>query len=229
MRLTLLVAAAATLAITPLAGQYAVPDPKAPMVTANGSGEVSRAPDFVEVSVGLLTRGSSPGGTAAELDKLLGAVRDTLRGRGLPDSAVLVGIRTIEPQRTYPAREITGYTAGVSLKVTLRDLPRLGQLLDALAGAGATEIPQVRFKSDHEEEAFQAALAKAVDEATRRAQAAARAAGGRLGPLVLIETDDRYGRFGDPDDYTRMEAPQTQQATATQRASVTIYWRYEGR
>lgn len=231
MRHALLVAAlaAGTLTTAPLAGQYASPDPKAPMVTATGSGEVSRAPDFVEVSVGLLTRGSSPGGTAAELDKLLAVVRDTLKGRGIPDSSVLVGIRTIEPQRTYPERQITGYTAGLSLKVTLRELGKLGQLLDALAGAGATEIPEVRFKSDHEEEAYQAALAKAVEEASRRAQAAARAAGGRLGPIVMIETDERFGRFGEFEDYTRMEAPQTQEATATKRASVTIYWRYEGR
>lgn len=221
--------AAGTVVASPLAGQFSSPDPKAPMVTATGSGEVSRTPDLVEVSVGLLTRGSSPGGTAAELDKLLAVVRDTLRGRGLPDSVILIGIRTIEPQRTYPERQITGYTAGVSLKVTLRDLGKLGQLLDALAGAGATEIPEVHFKSDHEDEAYQAAVAEAVEEARHHAEAAARAAGGRLGPIVLIDVDERFGRFGDYEDFTRMEAPQTQQAAATKRASVTVYWRFEGR
>lgn len=210
------------------AAQFVSPDPRAPMVVASGTAEVRRPPDLAVITVGLLARGSSPGGTAAELDRLLAAVRDTLRVHGLADSTV-IGVREIEPQRTYPAREITGYTAGVSLKISLRELGKLGQLLDALAGAGATEIPEVKYKSDRETEAYDEAVTKAIADATRRAQASARAAGGRLGSVVLVEVDGRFGFEGEPFDYTHTEAPQAREASASKRANVTVYWRFEGR
>jgi len=228
MRAVLFVAALATSAVplTPAAAQSASPDPKAPMITASGSAEVHHPPDLALITVGLLARGSSPGGTATELDRLLSAVRDTLRVRGLLDST-MIGVREIEPQRTYPERDITGYTAGVSLKITLRDLGKLGQLLDALAGAGATEIPEVKYKSDQEDAAYDEAVAKAVADATRRAQATARAAGGRLGQIVLIEVDGRSSFIVDDyRDFVETEAPHAQAASATRQANVTIYWRF---
>ena len=229
MRTLLFAAALAAVTSTSLGAQLYTPDPRTPLISSSGSGEVNRAPDYAVITIGLLAKGSSPGGTASELDRLLATVRDTLRVHGLKDSAVVSGTRRIEPQRTYPARDITGYTGGISLKVTLRDLATLGSLLDALAAAGATEIPEVRFKSNDEEGAYDEALGKAVAEATRRATSAARAAGGRLGAIVMIEPESRYfGHFG-PEEYVRMESPQAQNASATARASVTIYWRYEGR
>jgi uncharacterized protein YggE len=208
--------------------QFTTPDPRFPMISASGTAEVSRAPDYAVVTIGLLAKGSTPGGTTRELDRLLDVVRDTLRAHGLADTSIRSGTRRLEPQRTYPARDITGYTAGISLTVSLRALDRLGVLLDALAAAGATEIPEVRFESDDKDAAYEEALGLAVDEATRRAGGAARAAGGRLGPVVLIAPDDRFGFLVDR-DYTDMEAPQAQQAKATTRASVTIHWRFEGR
>ena len=220
--------AASTLPFHSLEGQGFTLDPRVPMVTASGAAEVQRPPDLVLITVGLLARGSSPGGTAAELDRLLTTVRDTLRAHGLLDSTV-AGVREIEPQRTYPDRQITGYTAGVSLKISLRELGRLGQLLDALAGAGATEIPEVKYKSDQEDAAFDEAVGMAVADATRRAQTAARAAGGRLGPILLVEISGRSDMFDFDFDGSRTEAPTAREATAKQKANVTIYWRYEGR
>lgn len=230
MRIMSLAAAVAALALAPgsVRGQIFSPDPRVPLISATGSGEAHRPPDYAVVTIGLLAKGSSPGGTTAELDRLLGRIRDTLRVHGVPDSSISSGTRRLEPQRTYPQRDITGYTAGISLEVSLRDLGKLGLLLDALAAAGATEIPEVRFESDDEEGAFEEALAEAVAEATSRARAAARAAGGRLGAVVLIDPDSRYAMFLEH-DFTRMESPQAQEARATSTAGVTIYWRFEGR
>ena len=95
---------AALVSARPAEAQSYSPDPRTPLVSATGSGEISRPPDYVVVAVGLLAHGSSPGGTSAELDRLLGEVRDSLRARALPDSSVIVGVRTIEPQRTFPER-----------------------------------------------------------------------------------------------------------------------------
>jgi uncharacterized protein YggE len=230
MRTLWLAAALAATSSTQLQGQFGYPDPRSQMVTASGTAEVRRPPDFAVITVGLLARGSSPGGTASELDRLLATVRDTLRAHGLADSTV-VGVREIEPQRTYPEHEITGYTAGVSLKISLRDLAKLGQLLDALAGAGATEIPEVKYKSDHEDAAYDEAVAKAVADATRRAQASAKAAGGRLGQVILLQVDGRSGMDYDYLDFTDndTEAPRAREASANKTAHVTIYWRFEGR
>ena len=232
---TALFAAALAATLVPLhtaEGQWLSPDPKVPLITASGNAEVKLPPDFVVIRVGLITRGSSPGGAATDLDRLMVVVRDSLRARGLPDSSIVVGVREITPQGTGADQPITGYTAGVSLNVSLRELAKLGQVLDALAAAGASELPEVKYKSDHEDSAYAAALAKAVANATMRAEAAARAAGGRLGPITMMQVDGRSGGEFDFDvdvDFDRTEAPRAREAAATKEASVTIYWRFEGR
>lgn len=70
----------------------------------------------------------------------------------------------------------------------MRDLARVGAVIDAALGAGATNISGIRFESTRREPARLEALAKAVQAARREAEAIARAAGGRLGALLEAST-----------------------------------------
>lgn len=229
MRRSMLVLFLAAVAARPLAAQDIPLDPRNPMITASGKGEISRPPDYVEIEVGLQTRGSSPGGAASEIDRLLSVVRDSLRARRIPDSALVVGTRSIVPAQNYADRTITGYAASLSFSVKLRELGALPQLLDALAGAGATQVSEVRYRSDHEDEEYAAAVAKAVAAATRDARATAQAAGGRLGEILYVDATRMDQRFVGYHGYLPGMNTDSRGAEAVSAASVTLYWRFEGR
>lgn len=213
----------------PAAAQEITVDPRNPVLAASGHGEVKRRADRADITVGLQSRGSTPGGAASDLDRLLGVVRDTLRAQHIEDSVIVLGVREIRPTQTFPDRAITGYAATRSLEVRLRDLARLPQVLDALAGAGATDLSDIRYVSDHEEEDAAEAMAKAVAEATRRAEAAAKAAGRRLGAIVLLDANGMqdFGYYSH--GYRPGGAPAAEAQEAVQSALVTIHWKLEGR
>jgi uncharacterized protein YggE len=229
MRRSTFVVLVTCLAAGPLAAQDFPIDPRNPLITASGKGEISRPADYVEVEVGLQSRGSSPGGAAGEIDRLLSVVRDSLRARRIPDSALVVGTRAIIPAQNYTDRNITGYAASLSFSVKLRELAALPQLLDALAGAGATQVSQVSYRSDHEDAEYAEAVAEAVASAKRDAEATARAAGGRLGAIVYVDATRMDQRYVGHHVYLPGMNTQARGAEAVSAAAVTIYWRFEGR
>ncbi|MCZ6758912.1 MAG: SIMPL domain-containing protein, partial [Gemmatimonadetes bacterium] len=86
------------------------------------------------------------------------------------------------------ARRITGYVARTELAVSVRDLTRIGAVLDAALRGGATEITQISYRLNDATEAREEAYRKAVAEIRSNAATIAEAAGGRLGSIISIGT-----------------------------------------
>ncbi len=76
------------------------------------------------------------------------------------------------------------------LPVRVNDLTRLGAVIDAALGAGASSLLGVRFESSQEERIRTLALRAAVAKARSDAEALAEAAGGRLGDLLELTTEN---------------------------------------
>lgn len=173
-----------------VAGTQDVPNggPGQAVVMASGLGEVMLQPDRATVSITVRTiadepdQASSRNRSAAEA--VTGAL-DTLDLDSLRSSGVRIG-----PNRRYtsdgPKEE--GYFAERSLRVSTHDLAQVGTIIEAALGAGATEIDNVAYTSSEEETARRQALARAVENARSDAAAVARAAGGRLGDVILLST-----------------------------------------
>lgn len=79
------------------------------------------------------------------------------------------------------------YSVEHMLSVTVRDLEKIGLMLDTAIEAGANQTYGISFGSDRENEAYQQALAKAVADAAAKAEVLARAAGKTLGELTVID------------------------------------------
>jgi uncharacterized protein YggE len=111
---------------------------------------------------------------------------------GRPIRAISFGVA---PNYDYQkGRQIIDYEARTTLEVVLQDVNALPRLLDAALGAGATDIASISFESDSANEARHRALANALTSARQDAEALAKAAGGRLGPLRSVTTSpDPYG------------------------------------
>ena len=76
------------------------------------------------------------------------------------------------------------------LRVTVRDLNQVGAVLDAAVNAGANQSSEIEFSSSKANEAYQKALARAVEDAAMKAQIMAAAAGKQLGDLLEMEARD---------------------------------------
>lgn len=163
-----------------------------PMVVAGGQGEVTLRPDRATVSVTIRTIAQQPDQAASRNLETAEAVTTAIEDLDLePDSLRLTGVR-IGPNREYTPEgpRDDGYFAERSLRVTTNDLSDVGRIIEAAVGAGATQIDHVAYSSTEETAARREALMKAVDKARGDAEAVAAAAGGRLGPVLLLSTQD---------------------------------------
>jgi hypothetical protein len=90
--------------------------------------------------------------------------------------------------------EKTGTTFAVdnTVSVTLRDLSKIGVLLDAAVTAGANSVYGISFDVEDKESALQEARAQAVANAKSQAEQLAQAAGITLGPVYSISYYNSY-------------------------------------
>ena len=162
-------------------------DPRA-TVTVSGLGRATRAPDVADATfvaeashpTAVEARGAAAGIAAAVLAALdaAGVAAEDLRTAGLDVSPTWEhdGARMIR----------TGFTVTNRIAATVRDLERVGRVIDAGLEAGATGLEGVQFRLEDEGPAAADARREAVAEARRRAVTIAEALGGRLGPLLSI-------------------------------------------
>jgi hypothetical protein len=109
-----------------------------------------------------------------------------LAGLGLTgDSLVRVSF-TVGPRFDYQEQRVRGYFGRGTVRIEVKQLDRLAQIIDTALAAGATEISGLRFRSDGEEKARAEALKRAVAQARADAEVLAAASGGHLGRLLEI-------------------------------------------
>ncbi len=139
-------AAAAAAAAVPIASAQAAEvsiEAPGPVVELQVSQQVLGEPDKAMVGAGVTTRAS----TAVEAMRLnataMERVLARLRQLGVPDERVQTAGITLNPQYDYrnnQTPQFLGYDASNTVSVELRDLERVGPVLDSLVAAGATNL-----------------------------------------------------------------------------------------
>lgn len=161
------------------------------VVVASGQGEVTLRPDRATVSVTIHTVAPEPDEASSRNLAVAEAVTAAIDALDIePDSLRSTGVR-IGPNREYTPEgpRDAGYFAQRGLSVTTNELADVGRIIQAAVGAGATSIDGIAYSSSEEQGARHEALARAVDAARTDATVIARAAGGRLGDVVLLSTE----------------------------------------
>ena len=93
-------------------------------------------------------------------------------------------------QQTRPDEKpkLRGYRVSNQVEVHVRELARVGALLDTALGAGANRVDSVRFGLSKPEAVQGDALRNAVERARQSAQVLASALGVKLGPVLDAST-----------------------------------------
>jgi len=188
-RRTLILAA---LALT-LAATTARADEALRTISVTGLGEVAATPDIAHATVGVRNVAETARAALSGNSTTMAAVLDALRSRGIADRDMRTTNVSLHPRWGTEVTEngtrvqvLSGYEAANLLRVTCRDLSKLGELLDALAGAGANDMRGISFDVDDRVKLMDEARAIAVRNARANAQLYAREAGVSLGAVLSI-------------------------------------------
>ena len=160
------------------------------LVSVTGSGEVKAQPDMAYVTLGVEARKPTLAAARTEVnasvERILALTRELKIEPKFVDSTRL----QVQPDYRWDEKAskqvLLGYVVNRQIEVEVHDLDRLGTLLEKSVSAGVNQLGGARLDSSRRKELEREALTKAVDDARLNADALARAAGAKLGPVQSI-------------------------------------------
>jgi uncharacterized protein YggE len=137
---------ALTLALPLLAARPARAAEDPATLTLSAEGVSRQAPDMATLSLGVVTEAPTAGDALKQNAERMTKVMAALRNAGLAERDIQTSGLSISPQYDYvngkpPA--LRGYQAANQVTATVRDLRRLGPILDSTVSVGANSAGQV--------------------------------------------------------------------------------------
>ncbi|MCC7370898.1 MAG: SIMPL domain-containing protein [Chloroflexi bacterium] len=160
-------------------------------VAVVGDGRVTVQPDLATVTFGVEATGQTLAAVQADASTRMQAVIDGLVGLGMPREDIKTSRISASP--VYDQRDntqIRGYRASNSVQVKLRELDRVGQIVDAITAAGANRVEGLAFSVEKIEEPKNQARAQAMQNARVKADQLAALAGMRITGIKAIQESD---------------------------------------
>src|SRR5205085_296486 len=159
-----------------------------PRVTVRGEGMVAAAPDLAEIRSGVTTNAKSVREATETNSRAMAAILTVLNEAGIGQKDVQTSRFSIQPvynsqdQRAEP--KLTGYRVSNQVTAKIRHIDKLGEILERLAAAGATDVWNVDFQVSDPAKPLDEARTAAIADARHKAEVYARAAGVTLGRVA---------------------------------------------
>ena len=166
------------------------------LLSVSGEGVAHAAPDIALITLGVVSEAASARDALDDNTQTMTGIIDALKEEDLEDRDLQTSGFSVEPIFSQPPRdydhsapfwpEILGYRVRNNVNVRIRDLERVGAILDLVVTLGANSISGPSFTiadpTPLEDEARRAAIADALRKAALYAEAADVA----LGPIRSI-------------------------------------------
>jgi uncharacterized protein YggE len=175
----------------------------APVVTLNVTETVEAAPDIATVGTGVQTRAPTAAKAMTDNAGKMASLIAALAKAGIDKKDIQTSGIQLNPQYSYDNRnpdgsqgepKFLGYEASNQLTVKLRDIKRVGALLDSMVAAGATNISGPSFSINDPSPMLQQARGTALTSAKAQADFYAQAAGYRSARLLSIAESNSGGQ-----------------------------------
>jgi uncharacterized protein len=194
-----LLAAFAFAAALPASAQPPPPPPP-PMpparVIVTGEASVSVPPDYAEITSGVTTQAKTAKAATDANTKAMAALNAALQQTGIAPSDIQTVRFTVSPVYGAPqpghAPPLVGYSVSNELGIKVRQIAKVGEILDSLIAAGATDAGSVQFLHSNTSKALDQARAAAIADARRKAQVYAQASGLTLGGVAWVTENPAY-------------------------------------
>ena len=167
-----------------------------------GHGEIMAAPDTAYVTSGVTSQGTTAKEALDANTKDMTALIATLKAAGIESVDIQTSGFSVNPNYVYTDQKdangyqlppkIVGYTVTNGVTVHVRDLTKLGVVLDQAVTVGANTISGINFAVEDPTELYNEARKAAFADAKSKADLYAQAAGVELASLSLISEQQGY-------------------------------------
>ncbi len=149
-------------------------------IVAGGIGRVAIDPDIADLRLGVAVSSPTVQGARVEAAERMSAILGAVDAAGVDRRDVRTALLSVQPRYDYrdgQSPTLTGYELHNTVEVTVRDLARLGDVVDGTLGAGATSMDGLAFRVADPSAAERDARMAAMAQARSRAEVLAESAG----------------------------------------------------
>jgi uncharacterized protein YggE len=151
-------------------------------ITVSGTGEIYTKPDLSIVDFSAVTDKKTVAEAITENTKAMNGVIDSIKKQGVADKDLKTTSFTIYPRYEwqkeitcliYPCPEskrvLVGYEITQTLEVKIRDMAKIGDIIQGATDAGANQAGDLQFTIEKEDEFKKQARTEAITEAKAKA------------------------------------------------------------
>lgn len=152
-------------------------------ITVNAGASMEVAPDLAYLRCNIVGKGATAAAATANTAKIINDVRHSLLGLNIISEDIVN--MSYNTHSTYDNKgKVTGYKAETSLCITVRELKKLGNVIDKITASGVNNINGITYTLSDKNLYRSMLLAKAVENARQQAAVVANAGGRTLGTLL---------------------------------------------
>ncbi|MBC2885981.1 SIMPL domain-containing protein [Ochrobactrum sp. CM-21-5] len=170
-------------------------------IAVTGEGTMTSSPDMAILNLTVLREAKTAREAMTANNEAMAKVLEAMKKAGVEDRDLQTGGINIQPRYVYPDDKnglkepsITGYSVSNSLTVRVRDLAKVGNVLDESVTLGVNQGGDLSFVNDNPSSTINEARKRAVADAIAKAKTLADAAGVGLGPVIEINEQSRPPR-----------------------------------
>ncbi len=185
-------------------------------ISFSATGKVFAQPDLVLTTFSVITEEKTVAEALTKNSESMNKVIEFMKSQGIEDKDLKTTVFSIYPRYEwhksessyYPQGErvLVGYTVKQSLEVKIRDMEKIGVLIEGATNAGANEVGNLQFTFDNEDELKAQARKQAIDKAKQKAKELASQLGVKLGRItdfqenlispIFYDAKEAYGLGG---------------------------------
>jgi uncharacterized protein YggE len=161
-------------------------------VMVGGDSIVQAQPDTAILTISVVTQGKRALDAQQENASKTDAVVRALKAAAGTGAEVKTSGYSLQPMRVYREGQppiINGYEARNSVTVTMSELAKVGNVIDAASQSGANDVAGISFTLRQDRPARDRALQEATREAMSKAQVIAQALGGRVVGIAEVQEE----------------------------------------
>lgn len=165
------------------------------VVSVSGIGTMTVKPDIAYINVGVETQDKDASVAQKENATKMSAVMAALKKAGIDEKDIKTVQYSIYDRYDYVENgtDVKYYTVTNMVQVTVKDIDKVGDVIDAAAGAGSNQVSNIQFGISNEDEVYQEALKLAMSSAKSKATAIMGTFGKTLGTPVRVSESSYYG------------------------------------
>jgi hypothetical protein len=159
-------------------------------IIVSGSGSVTVPPDYAEIASGVTSQAKTAKEASDANAKVMAALNAALKTDGIAADDIQTLRFSVSPvygppQQNAPPK-LVGFSVSNELAVKVRQIGKVGEVLDSLIQAGATDSGSVQFLHSNMSQALDQARQAALADARRKASLYAQSAGLKLGGVAWV-------------------------------------------